>query len=74
MTELPEEVRRELEDILRDEIPDYAVSIEQLVAVDEVGRTDTWWRQFMKRERAAGRWARAKRGRAYYYWPVRDED
>ncbi len=71
MTELPEEVARELKELLRDEIPDYAVSIEQIVGGDEVGRTDTWWRQYLKKEMMAGRWDRAKRGRAFYYWPVK---
>ena len=73
MTELPEEVRRELEDLLHDDMPPYAVSIREIVLADSIKRTDTWWRHHLRDEIEAGRWRRAKRGRAFYYWPVGDE-
>ncbi len=73
MTELPEEVARELNDLLKDDMPSYAVTIRQLVAKDKetgAGRTDTWWRVHLRDKIEAGTWARTKRGRAFWYWPV----
>ena len=73
MTELPEEVARELEDILRDDIPSYAVTIADLVEADDQGRTDRQWLRIMAPKIKDGSWAREKRGAAFYYWPVKDD-
>lgn len=68
--ELPEEVARELRDLLRDNIPSCAVTIQQLVDGDENGRGETVWRRVMRKKIADGEWARKKRGNSYYYWPI----
>jgi hypothetical protein len=73
MTELPEEVRRELEDILRDNIPSYAVTIKQLVTADPQGRTHRQWARILEVKVENGEWAREKKGSQFYYWPVKDE-
>jgi hypothetical protein len=70
MTELPEEVRRELEDILKDNIPSYAVSIRQ---ADPQGRTHRQWARILEIRIENGTWTREKKGIQFYYWPVKDE-
>ena len=74
MTELPEEVARELDELFGlNNVPDDAVTIEILVR--ERGLTDSTWRGRMKILIEAGTWARGKRasGVAYWYWKITDE-
>ena len=74
MTELPEEVSRELDDLFGlNDVPDDAVTIDTLVR--ERGLTDSTWRGRMKILIEAGTWARGKRarGNSYWYWKIRDE-
>ena len=74
MTELPEEVSRELDELFGlNNVPDDAVTIEILVR--ERGLTDSTWRGRMKLLIEEGTWARGKRasGVAYWYWKIKDE-
>ena len=74
MTELPEEVARELDELFGlSNVPDDAVTIEILVR--ERGLTDSTWRGRMKILVEAGTWARGKRARgtSYWYWKITDE-
>ena len=74
MTELPENVARELDELFGlSDVPDDAVTIETLVR--ERGLTDSTWRGRMKILIEAGAWTRGKRssGVAYWYWKITDE-
>jgi len=73
MTELPEEIARELEDILRDNIPSHAVTLVQLEEGDPKHRSYRVWAKIMKRKVRAGTWRREKAGQSFLYWPVTDE-
>ena len=73
MTELPEEVRRELEELLGETIPSYAVSLYAIVDADKKGRSRRWWDTYLKNEIAEGKWIREKRGHSFLYWPVGDD-
>jgi hypothetical protein len=73
MTELPEEVRRELEELLGDNIPSYAVTMKQIVAADNRKKSYKWWHDWMMKEIEAGTWTREKQGHTFLYWPVKGE-
>ena len=74
MTELPEDVARELDELFGlNDVPKDAVTIDTLVR--ERGLTDSTWRGRMKLLIEEGTWARGKRasGTAYWYWKIKDE-
>jgi hypothetical protein len=74
MTELPEEVRRELEGLYgAQDVPPHAVTIQQLV--DAQGYSESVWRRRMRDLVAEGKWQRGRQAgyQGYYYWPVMDE-
>ena len=74
MTELPEDVARELDDLFGlDDVPRDAVTIDQMVR--DKGFSDATWRQRMKQLIEEGTWARGKRpgAVAYWYWKIEDE-
>lgn len=75
MTELPEDVARELDEIFgANDVPDDAVTIDMLVR--ERGLTDSTWRDRLKRMIDGGAWMRGKRpgSTAYWYWKIKDEE
>jgi len=74
MTELPEDVVRELEEIYGGHsVPDVAVTIVQLS--EQIGGSVAMWGRRLKRLVKEGEWARARKigGQAYWYWQVENE-
>ena len=74
MTELPEDVARELNDLFGvDDVPNNAVTMQQLS--DMRGHTPSTWRKRIRQLVIEGKWKRGKRvgSQAYWYWPVKDE-
>jgi len=74
MTELPEDVARELDELFgATEVPVDAVSLQQLVSTSETSLTV--WDRRMKKLVEDGEWARGKRpgNQAYWYWKIKDE-
>ena len=74
MTELPEEVARELDELFGlSDVPSDAATIDQMVR--DKGYSDATWRGRMKLLIDAGTWARGKKPahQAYWYWKIKDE-
>ena len=74
MTELPEEVARELERLYGGQaVPKDAVTVVQLC--EEKGGSTAMWGRRLKNLVAGGTWMRSRKigGQAYYYWQVEDE-
>ena len=74
MTELPEDVARELEELYGgQEVPAEAVTVLELS--EQLGGSTTMWGARLKKLTAEGKWMRSKKtgGQAYYYWAVKDE-
>ncbi len=71
MTELPDDVVRELEELYGAlEVPDNAVTLQHLIEAQ--GGSATMWRKRMREQIAKGTWQRGKRtgDQSYWYWPV----
>ena len=71
MTELPDDVARELEELYgAADVPDNAITLLQLV--EAKGGSSTMWGSRLKKQIAKGTWQRGKRtgSQAYWYWPV----
>lgn len=72
--ELPEEVRRELEELYGSpEIPEYAVTLAMLSEVQ--GGSETMWAKRLKPMLESGKWLRGRKtgDQSYWYWPAQDE-
>ena len=76
MTELPEDVARELEELFGsdDDVPDNAITVRQLA--EEKGGSTTQWSLRLKKLVREGTWQRARRvsHQAYWYWPIGGKD
>ena len=74
MTELPEDVVRELEELFGAGIvPPNAVTMQMLA--DERGNTPSTWRKRIGDLIKEGKWERGRKlgSQAYWYWPIEDE-
>ena len=74
MTELPEEVRRELEELyLGQAVPANAVTVLQLS--EQMGGSVAMWGRRLKGLVSEGTWMRSRRtgSQAYWYWKIEDE-
>ena len=74
MTELPEDVARELEELYGgQDVPTDAVTVKQLA--EQLGGSTTMWAKRLDRLITEGKWMRSRKtgGQAYYYWSVEDE-
>jgi len=76
LTELPEDVARELEELFgsASDIPDNAITVRQLA--EEKGGSTTQWSLRLKKLVRNGTWQRGRRvnHQAYWYWPIGGKD